>query len=517
MKKVFLLFILLVACGLLFSQQKPFIIPIPQEYKLNAGEFHLKGDVGIYYDNDLLADEAHFLQKQIFEKKSLPLAIQKSKDGRRISLLLNNKNLPKGAYNLKITNNAVAIEASSEEGVFNGIISFMQLVEFAASDAISCWEISDAPKHDWRGVMLDESRHFFGKQKVKSLLDWMAFYKLNKFHWHLTDEPGWRLEIKKYPLLTLIGGIGNQTDSNAAPQFYTQNDIAEIVQYAAERKIEVIPEIDMPGHAKAANRAYPEFSGGGSERYPNFTFNPGKEETYQYLTDILRETDVLFPSQMIHLGGDEVHFGNQQWNEIEGVKKLMSEQKMTDLAQVEKYFMLRMADSLYAMGNKFLAWDEMADIALPVDKTIIFWWRHDKPDYLKKALDRNYPVVLCPRIPLYFDFVQHDSHKVGRRWAEAYSDLQGVYEFNSDAYAKNKASQVLGIQANLWTEVVKSNQRFDFMLFPRISALSEAAWGTNSNFPDYEKRLREHLTLYEKSGIFYFNPFAPEEYAEPMN
>lgn len=363
--------------------------------------------------------------------------------------------------------------------------------------------------------MLDESRHFFGKEKVKSLLDWMAFYKLNKFHWHLTDEPGWRVEIKKYPLLTYIGGIGNHSDPDAAPNYYTQEDIREIVKYAAERKITVIPEVDMPGHARAANRAYPEFSGGGSERYPHFTFNPGLEATYSYLTDILKEVDMLFPSQMIHLGGDEVHFGNQQWNDIEGVQRLMAENQYTDLSEVEKHFMVRMADSLYAMGNKFLAWDEMADIPLPVDKTIIFWWRHDQPDYLTKALKRNYPVVLCPRIPLYFDFVQHDSHKVGRRWAGAYSELEGVYYFNAEQYAGDRTPQVLGIQANLWTEVIRTPERFDFMMFPRISALAEAAWGNNADFSGYQERVGDHLSLYKEQGIYYFNPFCPEEFPEP--
>src|SRR5687768_17077897 len=156
--------------------------------------------------------------------------------------------------------------------------------------------------------MLDESRHFFGKETVKMLLDQMALYKLNKFHWHLTDAPGWRIEIKQYPRLTLVGGIGNSTDSLAPASYYTQDEIAEIVAYASARQITVIPEIDIPGHATAANGAYPEFSGGGTAKYPEFTFNPGKEGTYQYLTNILREVNVLFPAGIIHIGGDEVSF-----------------------------------------------------------------------------------------------------------------------------------------------------------------------------------------------------------------
>ncbi len=516
MKKSTLILAFLMGYFILTAQQKPSIIPIPQNYRAQNATFHLNSDVSIYFDNPLLADEAHFLQAKIFEDKALTLPMGKGLKESGISLVLTGDDTRKGAYTLNMSNNSIRIESGTEEGIFNGIISLLQLIEFSSSEAIPCWNIEDFPKHDWRGVMLDESRHFFGKEKVKSLLDWMAFYKLNRFHWHLTDEPGWRIEIKKYPLLTYIGGIGNQTDPDAAPMYYTQEDIKEIVKYAADRKITVIPEVDMPGHARAANRAYPEFSGGGSERYPHFTFNPGLEGTYQYLTDILKEVDVLFPSQMIHLGGDEVHFGNQQWNEIEGIQKLMAENNYTDLAEVEEHFMVRMADSLFAMGNKLLAWDEVADIDLPTDQTIIFWWRHDQPDYLQKALDRNYQVVLCPRIPLYFDFVQHDIHEVGRRWAGAYSDLEGVYTFDADHYAKEKVSQVLGIQANLWTEVIRTPERFDFMMFPRISALSEAAWGSNSSFSDYEERLGDHLSLYDELGIYYFDPFNPEEWGEPL-
>lgn len=345
----------------------------------------------------------------------------------------------------------------------------------------------------------------------------MAFYKLNKFHWHLTDSHGWRLEIKQYPLLTHIGGIGDFSNPESKPQFYTQEDIREIVRYAAERKITVIPEIDMPGHATAANRAYPEFSGGGSERYPEFTFNPGYEGTYQYLTNILKETDVLFPSQMIHLGGDEVHFGNEAWNNNEGIKNLMKGEGLENLPEVEKYFMVRMADSLYAMGNKFLAWDEMADIALPTDRTIIFWWRHDKTNELQKALDRNYPVVICPRIPFYFDFVQHNNHTTGRKWAGAFSDLEKVYSFSTkDIVPYKQENQVLGIQANLWTEEIATKERLDYMLFPRISALAESSWGNNTEYENYKNRLAGHLKLYEISNIYFYDPISENRRKEPL-
>ncbi len=348
---------------------------------------------------------------------------------------------------------------------------------------------------------------------MKEILNWMAFYKLNRFHWHLTDQTGWRMEVKKYPRLTLVGGIGNYSNPNAPAQYYTQDDIREIVRYAAERNIEVIPEIDMPGHATAANRAYPEYSGGGSEKYPEFTFNPGREEVYGYLSNILKETDALFPSQMIHIGGDEVHFGNASWNTDPEIQQLMKDKRLKDLKAVEEYFIRRIADTLTGINNKVLAWDEVAGNNLPVKETIVFWWRHDKPQELQKALDKGYQTVLCPRLPLYFDFVQDSSHNVGRKWQGLYVGLKDVYQFRAEDYVKDthQRMQVEGIQANLWTEQVSGEENLDYLLFPRIAALAEAAWRApgGNGFDQFSQRLQGHLSLYRQEGLYYYNPFTP--------
>ncbi len=279
-------------------------------------------------------------------------------------------------------------------------MTFVQLARLSAKGksgiSVPCWRIQDQPAMGWRGFMLDESRHFFGKQTVKLLLDEMALYKLNRFHWHLTDEPGWRIEIKQYPRLATVGGIGNRTDTLAPAAYYTQEDVKEIIAYAAVRGITVIPEIDMPGHATAANKAYPEFSGGGTAKYPEFTFNPGKEGTYQYLTNILREVNDLFPAHMIHIGGDEVSFGSASWNTDPYVQSLMKKEKLNTLVDVEHYFLRRMTDSVIAMRSKLLGWDEVSAAGLPVNETVVFWWRQEKPGQLKIALDKGYKVVLCP-------------------------------------------------------------------------------------------------------------------------
>ncbi|MFW5835471.1 MAG: beta-N-acetylhexosaminidase [bacterium] len=381
-------------------------------------------------------------------------------------------------------------------------------------------EIREDPEYGWRGIMLDESRHFFGKDKVKSILDWMVYYKLNRFHWHLTDSPGWRIEIKKYSKLGHVGGIGNHTDPYMPAQFYTQEDIKEIVAYAKERKIVVIPEIDMPGHATAANHAYPEYSGGGSERYPDWTFHPGREGTYQYLTDILREVDALFPSQMVHLGGDEVSFGNHRWKTDPEVQELMRRNNLDDLKAVENYFMRRMNDSLMKLNNHILVWDEMADAGLPKDRSVIFWWRHDQPEQLKLSLENGHKTVICPRLPFYFDFVQNEDHRFGRKWGGRFNELQDVYEFSLSGLGidEEQRSLVLGFQGNVWTETINNEQRLDFLLYPRIAALAETVWCAEGrkDYGDFLSRLKSHLNLYRDHSIYFYNPFDENEYPEPV-
>lgn len=438
-----------------------------------------------------------------------------------------NKDHGKGTYHIEMNPGLVHISAGHPQGLFYGLNTLMQIGLDQPNNGngyamnIPCWNISDQPALGWRGFMLDESRHFFGKDKVKQLLDWMAFYKLNYFHWHLTDAPGWRLSIKKYPKLTLVGGRGNNTDSTAPVRFYTKEDIQEIVEYAKQRYITVVPEIDMPGHATAANRAYPEMSGGGTGKYANFTFNPAQNKTYSFLTDILKETASLFPAGIVHLGGDEVAFGSKSWNYLPEVKSLMVQNQLSDLKAVETYFLRRMTDSALKFNQKVLAWDEAATAGLPVDKTIIYWWRHDQTGQLNKALQLGYPVVFCPRIPLYFDFVQDSTDKVGRRWKGDFASLQKVFNYwpaTQHEILEQYKGQILGIQANLWTETVSSVRRLDYLVFPRMAALATAGWTRpeHRNYDAFLNKLKTDLGLYKRAGINYYNPFDPALTPEPQ-
>lgn len=505
----------------LFIIQKPVkaqfpcpIIPQPLKATETKAFFVLNKNTVINIADDTLLPVARYFQQELLERSKIPVSFQNKKDVPVIQLIIAKKKNNDEAYNINMSKEKIIVSGESRSAVFNGVISLLQLIlqskASSGSIMLNCWNIEDAPLYNWRGLMLDESRHFFGMEKVKSILNWMAFYKLNRFHWHLTDEPGWRIEIKNYPNLTLVGGIGTYTNPYAPAQFYTQQQIAEIISYAAERNITVIPEIDMPGHATAANKAYPEYSGGGNEKHPEFTFHPAREATYQYLTDILREVNALFPSGMIHLGGDEVSFGNDKWLADKQVQELMKKQQLKTVTEVEQYFMQRMADSLYNMNARLLAWDEVANMNFPVDKTIVYWWRHDKPGQLLTALNKGYATVICPRLPFYFDFVQDSTHTVGRKWNKLYNSLQNVYEFNATlipGVTVDNKKQILGVQANIWTETMTNNYQLEYMLYPRIAALAETAWSETKNFAEFKNRLHKNFVLYKAAGINFYKPF----------
>ena len=516
------------------NAEEPSIIPLPQQFSVDEGRFRINSSTRICLSsNDLeLASVAELFAGLIRQSSDMELPIDqlssREDPGNAISLVLADRGLGDEGYELVVKKSGILITAKTSQGIFYGLQSLRQLLppQIESSERVEglqllvpLVQIKDRPSYAWRGLMLDESRHFFGKAYVKKLLDQMALLKMNVFHWHLTDAPGWRLEVKKYSKLTSVGGIGNHSDPNAPAAYYTQNDVREIIAYATERHIQVLPEIDMPGHATAANRAYPEHSGGGNEKRPDFTFNPGRQETYSFLTDVLEETAALFPAPWIHYGGDEVHFANSQWIDIPEVKALMDEHGLRDLKDVEHYFNRRMAGEIDRLGKRTVAWDEVVDAGVEPDMTIIIWWRHNVPEQLAKALDRGYEVVLSPRRPLYFDFVQHDSHQIGRRW-EGFNDLRQVYDYPDlpADLSEKQQRQILGMQASMWTETVQTKERADFMIFPRLTAIAEAAWtdASNKDYEHYRVRLKSMLERYDVIGIKYFDPFAPEKTPEPQ-
>lgn len=430
-----------------------------------------------------------------------------------------------GSYTLKTFREQLIIEAADIAGLFNGLVTLAQLYRSGkvinGKLLLPSLVIQDLPRFAWRGFLLDESRHFFDKSAIKELLGWMAYYKLNRFHWHLTDAHGWRIAIKQYPRLTSVGGRGNNTDPLAGVKYYSEQDIEEIVSYARDRFITIIPEIDMPGHATAANHAYAKYSGGNSPGYNDFTFNPEKDSTYSYLSTILREMKSLFPSGIIHLGGDEVSLGIAARDKNKDVAGLMSAHHLTDLNQVEHYFLNRVADSVIKFGENVICWDEAVTAGLPIKETTIDWWRQDKPESLIVAVHKGYKIILCPRLPLYFDFVQDSTYRSGRKWNKRYNSYLDVYHFPESSIADNilNTHKIQGLQANLWTETVVSAKRLQYLVFPRIAGLAEASWTEPANKNDrmFNERLKAHLLLYQSKHIYDYDPFEPGLHPEPID
>lgn len=517
LKHLFVLSALMMACFTVKAQQLN-IIPQPSAVKVINGTRTIPQNIKL-----VTADGGHRRLLKFFNQW---VSASATRQRQYIDLDISGGPAGPGSYRLSTSGKRIGITAADTDGLFNGVISLLQLCKTSKVSGsyiqLPRVVITDTPRYAWRGFMLDESRHFFGKQTVEMLLDWMAFYKLNRFHWHLTDANGWRIEIKKYPLLTQVGARGNFTDSTAAPQYYTQQQVREIVAYAAERNITIIPEVDMPGHASAATRAYPWLSGGyAAGGYNGFTFDPSKTSTYNFLADVLVELRSLFPGQTIHIGGDEVALGIKAWDGNTGVQELMKQQGFSNTNQTELYFISRVADSLYKTNTRVMCWDEAVAANLSPQKTMITWWRQNKPESLKQALNKGFQVIICPRLPLYFDFVQDSTHRSGRRWDGRFNRYTDVYNFPEDGLdAKTIANkQIIGVQANLWTETVVSPKRLQFLVFPRLAALAEAAWlpAAKKNTADFGKRLQKHLTLYQAAGLYYFNPFDVASHPEPVD
>ena len=430
-------------------------------------------------------------------------------------------------YSLTVCSTQLVLQATSDAGLFYAVQSLLQMADARGISAgrpvtLPAIHITDAPHFAWRGLLLDESDHFYGKQTVEELLDAMAYLKLNRLHWHLTDDAGWRIEIKRYPKLAQIGGKGNWSDPQAPAAYYTQADIREIVAYAQQRRIIIIPEVDMPGHATAATRAYPEISGGGTGEWADFTFNPARSETYVFLRNVLQELDALFPGPYLHLGGDEVSFGNQPWSTDPKILNFSRNHGLTNAVELEKYFVRRMAAVNHDLGKTTMGWDEITRAGVPPATAAIMWWRHDQTNVLKQALDHGYPVVLCPRLPCYFDYDQAAAHQYGRRFKRQFNRLEDVYDSPgtniTEIINANPRAKIMGLEACLWTEWMPDRTRLDYMTFPRLAAFAEAAWTppTAKNKANFMARTKWYLHELDRRKIPYYNPFNPASTPEPF-
>lgn len=509
------------------------IIPAPAKCERLAGSFTVDAGTKIFCSAGEATATALVLQSDLKTHAGLNLALDASSSNTLagIRLELTEPGIDSAEdYTLEITSNGVALRASSEAGLFYGVQSVLQMADaqvVAPGEALHfpAVRISDHPRFAWRGLMLDESRHFFGQQVVEQVLDVMAYLKLNRFHWHLTDEPGWRIEIKEYPKLTTVGARGdlNNHQPDAPVCFYTQAEVREIVEYAAQRHIVVIPEIDMPGHATAATHAYPEYSAGGTGKWDGFTFNPAKEQTYVFLGNILKEVAGMFPGPYLHLGGDEVRYGNKSWSTDPEIVKFTHDHGMTNADELEHYFVRRMVADVNKLGKITIGWDELASSGVTPSQTILMWWRQDKPAVLTGALEKNYSIVLCPRMPCYFDFKQDKAHKYGRHFNDGkIVSTAELYRFPDSTInglvPADKMANVLGIQANVWTEMISTSERLAFMTCPRVAALAESAWtpAAAKNSTNFFSRLPGFYHELDRREIPYFDVFDPASTPEPQ-
>jgi len=506
------------------------IIPAPVSIKKNQGTFTLSQQTAFVADSPN-NKAILFLADYLHSKRMLNIQ-PKANGGNDItnSIVLTSAGtdgLPAEGYRLTITPGKITI-AGKGAGLFYGIQTLIQLIpaDGMASLNLPCVEIEDYPRFGYRGMMLDVCRHFFSVEFVKKYIDLIASYKFNTFHWHLTDDQGWRIEIKKYPRLTTIGSqraqtvIGNyhdrtpqQYDNTPVGGFYTQDQIRDVVKYAADRYITIIPEIEMPGHSEAALAAYPELSCDASKTYKvsetwgvfNDVYCPS-EKTFDFLQDVLTEVMDLFPSKYIHIGGDEVP--KKVWKESPFCQKLIKKLKLKDEEGLQSYFIQRMEKFVNSKGRSIIGWDEILEGGLSPNATVMSW-RGEAGGIA--AAQQNHNVIMSPGSGgLYLDAAQGklSDEPVG---IGGYSPLQKTYSYNPTpaSLTPDQQKHILGAQANLWTEYIPTENKADYMLLPRLLAVSELDWTplVNKNFNDFANvRLPYHLAWLDKNNFDYRVP-----------
>jgi hexosaminidase len=515
-------FFFILLFNIAFSQNPLPLIPQPESIEILKGHFVLNKETVIQADENLF--EAQYLQQAIKQKtgldlKILPIVANISKISLSYDLDGPAASGIKEPYELTISEKIIAIKAEYNQGFFNGIQTLLQLIpsEKKSEIQLPSLVINDQPKFAWRGMHLDCARHFFSVDFVKKYIDYLAMYKFNTFHWHLTDDQGWRLEIKQYPKLTEVGAWRNGSmvghyneqkyDTVRYGGFYTQDQIKEVVSYAKQRHITVVPEIEMPGHAMAALAAYPQYSctGGPFEVEKQWgvlddVFCP-KEETFTFLQNILTEVIALFPSQYIHIGGDECP--KTRWKKCTHCQNLIQEKGLKDEHELQSYFIQKMEKFVNAKGRKIIGWDEILEGGLAPNAAVMSW--RGTEGGIAAAKQQHY-VVMTPGSHCYFDHYQGNPQNEPLAIG-GYTPVEKVYAFDPipNELSAAESQYILGAQANVWTEYIASPEQVEYMIFPRMMALSEVLWGTSNpeKYVDFEKRMIQHFPVLEQKGIQY--------------
>lgn len=519
----------LVLAPLFLRAQPIYIIPQPVKVLSRPGNFILDANTIIRYNiaQKDLGEAADFLnaaiknvagyklQKNAPQKKTIQLKLEKVEV------------IGDEGYQMDVTPAAIVIRANKKEGIIYGIQSLLQMLPAIRTNAvleIPCLAITDYPHFKYRGMHLDVSRHFFGPEFVKEYIDLIASYKMNVFHWHLVDDQGWRIEIKKYPKLVSTGAFRvDHTDMvwGSRPQakpgqpatyggYYTQEQIKEIVRYAAVRNVTIIPEIEMPGHVASAIAAYPTLScsqvpqlplTGGNYSNMSSNYCAGNDSVFYFLQDVLSEVINLFPSKYIHIGGDEVE--KNSWKKCLRCQTRIKNEGLKNEEELQSYFIRRIEKFVTSKGRKIIGWDEILEGGLAPDATVMSW-RGEAGGIA--AARMNHDVIMTPGNPVYFD--NYQSGPAGEPLAiGGMNTLKNVYDYNPVPKELTPAEEkyVLGAQANLWCEFITSASHAAYMILPRMPALAEVVWSPkeNKNWDDFNKRLQNHFKRYDLKGLNY--------------
>lgn len=537
MKKTYsLLFSLLIAFGT-GAQSANQIIPKPNfiSYPHVPTPFQIKASTIIYFD-PFFADQATYLSEAIQQQTSLSLVksalhannhLQKNK---AIYLLLNNR-LSNEKYLITIHAEKIVIEAAGVRGLINGMQSLLQLIPIKKQEKISIEPvyIEDEPRFSYRGMHLDVVRHIFPVSYIKKYIDYLTFHKFNTFHWHLTDDQGWRIEMESYPKLNTIGAYRNETlighfkdqpakyDGKRYGGYYTKTEIKEIIAYARVRGITIIPEVDIPGHSRAAIAAYPELSTRpdtnwkvattwGMYNRQNNVLAPTKA-SFEFLDKVFAEVADLFPSPYIHIGGDEC--SKIWWKQAPATQAFMKANGIKNETALQTYFIEYVAKLLKSKGKQTIGWHEINEGNLDTS-TIVMNWGTDKQAI--EAATKGFSVINTPGKPFYFDHYQSIDPKDSLA-IHGYNPLEAVYKYNpvpKSISEKGLQNKIIGGQANVWTEYMENEKKVDYMIFPRMTALSEVLWSKPEmlNYTDFLKRLKiSGIPRYEFWNSSWFNNY----------
>ncbi len=506
------------------------IVPAPREVARGAGTLGISRNVALTYSDVEARKTAEYFAALLKRTTGIAPTIASEGNSQTASVrftLDRDNATPEGAYTLAITHSGVSVSASTPAGLFYGAVTLWQLFTASVQSAeiveLPLLTIDDEPRFEWRGLMIDSARHFQTIDELKQIVDAMALHKMNVLHWHLTDDQSWRLEIKKYPKLTSVGawrvpaGAAPAADMDPAtgkPRlyggFYTQEQARELVAYAAERHITVVPEIEMPGHASAAIAAYPELAVFPETNarvpadwgiYENL-FNV-EESTFAFLEDVLTETMSVFPGEYIHVGGDEAV--KKQWESSPRVKARMKEFGVKNTHELQSYFIQRMEKFLNRHDRRLIGWDEILEGGLAPNATVMSWRGIEGA---VAAATAGHDTVLSPWPILYFDNRPLDTANPPGRGRVI--SVEDVYRFDPmpAALTEDQRKHVLGVQANVWTEHIRTAERLQYMVLPRLAALAEIAWSSPEriDWESFSARLPEQYMRYEQVGLRYANP-----------